>query len=244
MRRLTICIIEDDIAQSEALRRFLSRRGFEDIVVHASAAEVYRWLNLHKPHIALLDINLEENGIGYGVMASLSNLGVPTIVMTSRRTVFESNAALIGGAVHFMRKPFDPQSLLNLINTIIKLTYPTYITSDQQPKDIEHIEDMLWLDNLSNLIVDDSVKPQVIINFTPVQHDFLRLFAKSSNLPLSRAEILNKIWGGQIGKGTLYTIVHRINKTFEKAGSDYRISNVERSRNPNTSFYRVVKLKK
>ena len=115
----TVHVVDDDAAVRRSLERLLDTAGFRVVSYDSSSAflEAARGLSAG---CVLLDIQMP--GVdGLEVQARLNRLGVrlPVIVMTAHGDVARAVQAMKAGAVDFLEKPFDDETLLNGIEAAL-----------------------------------------------------------------------------------------------------------------------------
>lgn len=115
----TVHVVDDDAAVRRSLERLLDTAGFRVVSYDSSSAflEAARGLSAG---CVLLDIQMP--GVdGLAVQARLNRLGVPlpVIVMTAHGDVARAVQAMKAGAVDFLEKPFDDETLLNGIEAAL-----------------------------------------------------------------------------------------------------------------------------
>ena len=115
----TVHLVDDDAAVRRSLERLLDTAGFRVVSYDSSSAflEAARGL---LAGCVLLDIQMP--GVdGLAVQARLNRLGVPlpVIVMTAHGDVARAVKAMKAGAVDFLQKPFDDETLLNGIEAAL-----------------------------------------------------------------------------------------------------------------------------
>jgi two-component system, LuxR family, response regulator FixJ len=115
----TVHVVDDDAAVRRSLERLLDTAGFRVVSYDSSSAflEAARGL---LGGCVLLDIQMP--GVdGLAVQARLNRLGVPlpVIVMTAHGDVARAVQAMKAGAVDFLEKPFDDETLLNGIEAAL-----------------------------------------------------------------------------------------------------------------------------
>ncbi len=59
-KNVRILIVDDDVLISETLKDYLQQLGFSQIKMTHSKKETFQLINFWKPHVALLDIRMEE----------------------------------------------------------------------------------------------------------------------------------------------------------------------------------------
>jgi two-component system response regulator FixJ len=115
----TVHVVVDDATVRRSLERLLDTAGFRVVSYDSSSAflEAARGLSACR---VLLDIQMP--GVdGLAVQARLNRLGVPlpVIVMTAHGDVASAVQAMKAGAVDFLEKPFDDETLLNGIEAAL-----------------------------------------------------------------------------------------------------------------------------
>ena len=111
----TVHVVDDDPAVRRSLERLLDAAGFHVVSYHSPAAFLNAASGLSAGCV-LLDIRMP--GVdGLEVQARLNRLRVnlPVIVMTGHGDVPSAVRAMKAGAVDFLEKPFDDETLLNAI---------------------------------------------------------------------------------------------------------------------------------
>jgi DNA-binding response OmpR family regulator len=114
MAKKKILIIDDDPDLRSALNIRLRANGYEtsfagDAMVAVAEARKFR------PDLILLDLGL-PGGDGFVVMQRLSAIPalavIPVIVLSARDKESNENRAAMAGAVAYLQKPYDDQTLL------------------------------------------------------------------------------------------------------------------------------------
>jgi FixJ family two-component response regulator len=111
----TVHVVDDDPAVRRSLERLLDAAGFHVVSYQSPAAFLSAASGLSAGCV-LLDIRMP--GVdGLEVQARLNRLRVnlPVIVMTGHGDVPSAVRAMKAGAVDFLEKPFDDETLLNAI---------------------------------------------------------------------------------------------------------------------------------
>jgi response regulator of citrate/malate metabolism len=113
MKELSVLVVEDDFMVASIHTRFVERvPGFRVVGVtstgHAALADVERL----SPDLVLLDVHLPDLG-GIEVLRRLRSKGnaVGVVVITAAREADTVRAAVAGGAVHYLVKPFAFEDL-------------------------------------------------------------------------------------------------------------------------------------
>ncbi len=114
MAKKKILIIDDDQDLRAALNIRLRANGY-DTSFAADAMTAVAEARRFKPDLVLLDLGL-PGGDGFVVMQRLSAIPalavIPVIVLSARDKDSNENRAAMAGAVAYLQKPYDDQTLL------------------------------------------------------------------------------------------------------------------------------------
>ena len=111
-----ILIIDDDVHIGNMLEELLAREGYQ-ISRAYSGTEALLALSAARPDLILLDLMLPGLS-GEKVLPQIQ--GVPVIVLSAKVDVESKVSLLLGGAVDYMTKPFDPKELLARITVALR----------------------------------------------------------------------------------------------------------------------------
>jgi len=112
-----ILIIEDDDAQREVLSLRLRGQGFKTLQA-SNAMEGLRLAEERHPHLVLLDVRLPDID-GFRVCRHLDEnpdtSSIPVIILSGMERPDIIRRARSAGCHYFVRKPYDPNALLCLV---------------------------------------------------------------------------------------------------------------------------------
>lgn len=111
----TVVVLDDDSSVLRSLERLLATRGYQ-VRAHAKPDEFFRAGLPEGPACLLLDQNLGDTK-GTAVHAEMKRLGwdLATVFLTADGEVQTVVAAMRGGAVNYLTKPYDPVELLEVV---------------------------------------------------------------------------------------------------------------------------------
>ncbi|MDP6445798.1 MAG: response regulator [Pirellulaceae bacterium] len=115
--RNSILIVDDDHDQVFCLRERLQNLGFETIAAHRGDAALDLAENEH-PDLVLLDLRLPDaNGLDVcsRLSDSPSTWDIPVIILSAVEGPDIIRSSRAAGCTFFVRKPYDPNALLALI---------------------------------------------------------------------------------------------------------------------------------
>lgn len=181
---MKILYVEDDPIAREFVSKGLRRNGY---VVDVAADDDTGFQRAAFGHydLIVLDVMLPDAD-GFDVLREIRGLGVatPVLFLSARGDVEDRIRGLDLGADDYIPKPFAFAELLSRIRAIAR-------RRSDEPTD-----DRLVLDDL----VLDSRRIQVEragrrIDLTPKQFGILELLMRNAGIPLSRSQILERVWG-------------------------------------------------
>ena len=181
----TILLIEDEDEIAELLRLYFEKEGYR--LVHASTGEAgLERLRERDPRIVLLDIGLP--GIdGIEVCRRIRmRTEIPVIMLTARDAEIDKVVGLEIGADDYVTKPFSPRELVARVKAVLR-------RSEEQSVAPSTID-------IAGFVID-SGRRQVssprgdVVRPTAREFDLLWYLAEHRGLVLSRAQILEAVWG-------------------------------------------------
>ena len=124
-RRQAILIVDDDQPQVEVLSHRLQKQGFATFLAYEGREGLQKARD-HRPDLVLLDLRLPDLD-GFTVCEELvdspDTCDIPIIIVSGsdRPDVVRSSRA--AGCEFFVRKPYDPNVLLTLIEHALKRSF-------------------------------------------------------------------------------------------------------------------------
>ena len=119
----TILIVEDNPEIWELLEITLSLD--HQVLQAANATEAIELARHLRPNLILLDLNLRGYHDGLEVCQTLRSEAdpilaqIPIVMLTGQTTQADIKAALKAGANSYMGKPYNPKSLLAVVNALL-----------------------------------------------------------------------------------------------------------------------------
>jgi DNA-binding response OmpR family regulator len=182
-----ILIIEDDSAVANGLQDGLQRDGYQ-VVWRNNGSEGVQYAREHSPHLIVLDVRLPD-GSGFDFCRQIRQYGMrqPVLMLTVRRDEMDKVLGLEMGADDYVTKPFSLRELLSRIRALLRRAYGELSMSDAE---------LLYV---GDLVIDRS-RGQVkrgnqLLNLTPIEFRLLIYLARHHGQVLSRAQILDAVWG-------------------------------------------------
>lgn len=117
--RCCILVIEDELLIRYMISDVLRDSGY-GVIEACNADEALQILHSLAPiEPVISDVRMPGSMDGLGLLAAIKATlpKLPVIMMSAH---LEPRVAIVGGAAHFLAKPFAPQDLLDLIGTELK----------------------------------------------------------------------------------------------------------------------------
>lgn len=184
---VSILVIEDDPAVAQGLQDGLSRDGYA-VTWRATGSDGIAFAREHTVQLVILDVRLPD-GSGFDFCRQMRQLGMrqPIIMLTVQREETDKVLGLEMGADDYITKPYSLRELLSRIRAQLRRAYGELSAVDA---------DMLYTGDL----VIDRGRGQVwrgsqLLVLTPTEFRLLVYFAQHPGQALSRAQILDAVWG-------------------------------------------------
>lgn len=207
---IRILLIEDDVNLSKELQQQLVAEQFQvDAAFDGLIAE--RMIQQAKYDVILADINIPGKN-GYDLVKSVRyrQISTPIIMLTA---FGEIDGKLLGfdcGADDYITKPFYFKELLARIKAILK-------RSDSYAGSEIYIFSNLYIDTRKREVK----RGNDMIRLTTREYEILEMLAAANGEPVSKKDILTKVWGTSYGLNTntievfVNLLRNKIDKGFE-----------------------------
>lgn len=110
-----VLVVEDAWHVARAMKSALSQLGMNVIGPTATTAEAKRLMTIHRPKLALVDLNLKEE-MAFGLIDDLNSRGVPVVVVSG----YAIPPVAIDKVAAFMQKPFSGNDLVATLLAIVR----------------------------------------------------------------------------------------------------------------------------
>ena len=185
-----VLVVEDEDDVRRLVRVLLERAGH--IVVEArNGSEALRRLEREPPNLVVLDVAMPELD-GWQTLERIRDLSdVPVLMLTARAGELDKVRGLRGGADDYVTKPFGRQELLARVEALLRRT--------SGPPEVRpaYEDGLLRVDYVSREVTVGD-RP---VQLTPLEFKLLSAFVRHPNETLSRARLLELVWGDVEGFG-------------------------------------------
>lgn len=204
-----ILLVDDDPILAQVVSRYLQRHGMDTQWVadgEAAVAAVQRRV----PDLVLLDVMLPGRD-GHQVCQDLRERwgDLPVLMLTALGDADARVAGLESGADDYVAKPFSPRELVLRIRALLR-------RSRTGPAPVPE----LLRDGRLSL---DLSRRQALLDQRPVplttrEHDLLAFLMQHPDVPLTRQQLVERVWGWS--HGDLSTVTVHVRRLREKIEDD------------------------
>jgi len=182
-----ILVIEDDPAIGQSLLDGLKQHGFHAELCKTGASGIL-YAQQQTPHLVVLDIRLPD-GSGFDFCRQMRQLGLrqPVIMLTAQHDEVDKVLGLEMGADDYMTKPFSMRELVSRIRAQLRRAYGDYSSSESA---VVVVNDLVL-----EQATGQARRGDVVLNLTPIEFRLLMYLARHRGQALSRAQIVEAVWG-------------------------------------------------
>ncbi len=204
---MRILLAEDEAELANWLVRAMAQKGF--VVDWTADGRMVRQ-NLAATSYDALVLDLGLPGMdGHEVLSELrrADVRVPILILTARDSLIERVSTLHGGADDFLAKPFDVAELEARLVALVRRArgseHPRFACGE------------LSYDSASRQFLVGSES----LALSPREHAVLRALIQHSGQPLSKREILERVFSDEadVHPEAIEVMIHRLRKRLEHA---------------------------
>ena len=200
-KEIRILLVEDEPSLIFTLRDTLESEGYE-VIVSEDGEQAVGLAQEHKPDIMILDIMLPGKN-GYEICQEIRSLKFtfPIIMLTAKDQELDKVKGLDIGADDYITKPFGVKELLARIQARLRRAV-TYSSSNN----IEVLQlGTTKIDLLESKAIFADGKTNEL---TAREIELIRYLLQASGEPVSRDELLEKVWRYEYSTNTRTVDVH------------------------------------
>lgn len=215
-----ILIVEDERPIREMIAFGLKREGYR-VQEAANCAEARTAIADHLPDLLLLDWMLPDmSGLEFARLLKRQegSRELPIIMLTARASEDDKVVGLQSGADDYITKPFSSRELQARIEAVLRR-----VTGHEKQLTVG----VLKMDTLSHRITANDVD----VALGPTEYRLLQFFMSHPERVFSRAQVLDRVWGGgvYVEERTVDVHIRRLRKALEPFGCDAYVQTVRGS---------------
>lgn len=187
---MKILVVDDEQAVCDSLRRSLSFNGY-NVVLAEDGIQALEMIDKEQPALVILDVMMPRMD-GLEVCRHLRSEGDdrPILILTARDNVSDRVGGLDAGADDYLAKPFALEELLARVRSLVRRSAVESNQSSNIKQALLSCGD-LTLDPESR----DVYRNGRAISLTRTEFALLQLLLKNQRKVLTRAQILEEVWG-------------------------------------------------
>ncbi|WCR28174.1 response regulator transcription factor [Paenibacillus thiaminolyticus] len=186
LKGIKILLVDDEPNILQFLELGLTNEGFE-IQTATDGIAAVAMANEFQPHVVILDVMMPGMD-GFEVCRMIKKSeNAAVIMLTAKDEVDDRVKGLTLGADDYMMKPFSFEQLLARIHARIRNQFPHLFG--------EVIAGPFRIDDRRKEIIFDSR----VLELSPTEYELLKFLVLNQGLVLSKAMILDRVWGYDFG---------------------------------------------
>lgn len=207
-----ILIIEDDPAIGQSLIDGFKHHGFEPSLRTTGTSGI-EFIRKHSPHLIVLDIRLPD-GSGFDFCRQMRQSGIkqPIIMLTAQYEETDKVLGLEMGADDYVTKPFSLRELVSRVRAQLRRAYGDYSSAESST--------LIVADLVLDQATGQARRDEQVLNLTPIEFRLLTYLARHHGQALSRAQIVEAVWGYAPDLESEKTINVHIRRLREKLEKD------------------------
>jgi DNA-binding response OmpR family regulator len=206
-----ILVIEDEKEMARGLKDILEFEGYE-VMTAELGKEGLQVISRKEPDCVILDLMLPDIS-GYEVCEQIrqKKCKTPILMLTAKAQEYDKIRGFKVGADDYLTKPFSVGELLARVMALLR-------RHGQYTQDVDLVQVGANLVDVQHFIVRRGKKEYSLSHY---EVELLKLLYARANQPVTRDEILNKVWGTEKFP-TNRTVDNFIVKLRKKIEDDYR----------------------
>ncbi len=206
-----ILVVEDEPEMARGLKDILEFEGYH-VTTAASGREGLQSLTRESPDCIILDVMLPDlSGCQVCEQIRRQKINTPIIMLTAKAQDYDKIRGLEVGADDYLTKPFSVGELLARVMALLR-------RSIRYTQDVDVIHVGSSRVDVRHFTVLRGKKEHSLSHY---EVELLKLLYANANQPVTRDEILNKVWGTE-NYPTNRTVDNFIVKLRKKIEEDYR----------------------
>ncbi|WP_206830234.1 response regulator transcription factor [Alicyclobacillus fructus] len=180
--KVRVLVVDDEPSIVKFLEFGLRREGYEVQTAEDGVSAIAK-ARESMPHVCILDVMMPGPD-GFEVCRMLKSMGnVAVILLTARDAIDDRVKGLLGGADDYVVKPFSFEELLARIHARVRNQFPNLLKQQE----------------IGPFVVDDARKEiryrGEVLKLSSTEYELLRYLLQNHGLVLSKAQILDHVWG-------------------------------------------------
>ncbi len=209
-----ILVVDDDPKIVALVRMYLERERYA-VVTAGDGRAAIRAIEEHAPRLVVLDLMIPELD-GFAVIRRARALGdVPILVLSARGAVGDRIQGLAEGADDYLPKPFSPAELVLRVKTILRRAERPVPVAGAGDGEVLELDDLVLDPDRHRVLVAGKD-----LGLSALELRLLAALLTADGRVLSRAQLLDAVYGEAQGDVTDRAIDQYVKRLREKLGDD------------------------
>lgn len=194
MGRAHVLVVDDDLEIRSMLRRLLLAEQY-DVDTATNAEDGVRLATDRRPDVIIMDVGLPD-GDGIQAVERLRDAGrwAPVLMLTAHGDLERRVDSFRAGADDFLAKPFHVEELLARLDALVRRGRGVVETT-RDPR-------LRRGDMLLDLEARRCWRGSREVELSPREFDLLEYLARNAGAALTRDQMVEEIWGGDVTEGS------------------------------------------
>lgn len=185
-----ILVVDSEVSIQQLLKKRLTNLGFRVILI-SNGKNALSIFDNEEPCLIIFDIILPGLD-GYELCRKIrEKSNVPILIVSSLDNISDRVKALELGADDYLIKPFFPKELEVRVKSLLRRSSCQGDAFKKKKQKTIQINKSLLIDMNNKLIIKNNHK----VKLTNIEYSILELLVKNAGNSLSRATILDMVWG-------------------------------------------------
>ncbi|MEM7453464.1 MAG: response regulator transcription factor [Planctomycetota bacterium] len=212
-----ILVVDDEEHLAVGIKFNLEAEGFR-VTSLDNGPEALAFVEKNPDEVSLVVLDLMLPGMsGYDVCQQLRDTGheMPVLILSARTLTEDRTRGFDVGANQYLTKPFELDELISRVNNLIATAQRR--TSQPVPQRVEGGGTYSFGDAMINFATYEILVGDKPVRLTQFQLKVLRYFIENEGLVISRARLLEDVWGlpATVNTRAPDQIIRQLRKTFE-----------------------------
>ncbi|MBR2406252.1 MAG: response regulator transcription factor [Clostridia bacterium] len=218
MSAIKIMVVDDDSNIGELLRLYLSKEGYEPIVL-TDGEQAVEQFDTVQPDLILLDVMMPKLD-GWQVCRRIRKKSqCPIIMLTAKGELFDKVLGLDLGADDYIVKPFETKEVIARVKAVLRRAG---VSQGEKAKEVSY--DGLYI-NMENYELRVNGKR---VDTPPKEMELIYHLASNPNRVYTRDQLLDEVWGFEYYGDSRTVDVHikRLREKLEGASEQWTLKTV------------------
>ena len=218
MSAVKIMVVDDDSNIGELLRLYLTKEGYESVVLY-NGEEAVEQFDAIQPDLILLDVMMPKLD-GWQVCRRIREKSqCPIIMLTAKGELFDKVLGLELGADDYIVKPFETKEVIARVKAVLRRAG---VNHSEKAREVSY--DKLYI-NMENYELRVDGKR---VDTPPKEMELIYHLASNPNRVYTRDQLLDEVWGFEYYGDSRTVDVHikRLREKLEGVSEQWTLKTV------------------